>query len=156
VIGLLTPPVGVVLSVGCGIARIPVGGLARHVRPFVAVMYALAAGVHAGAGDRAVPSTRGGILMADALGFAHAIGVITPSGNLVVERIATRLLQVFPAVPAHYARIGMVGQRDPLPDSYDLDGMLPAARPLSHAKPSVGTAFPCSTRRSCRCGVRSG
>jgi TRAP-type C4-dicarboxylate transport system permease large subunit len=39
-IGLLTPPVGVVLFV-CGIARIPVSGLARHVRPFVAVMYAL-------------------------------------------------------------------------------------------------------------------
>jgi maleate isomerase len=80
---------------------------------------------------------RGGVLMADALGFAHAIGVITPSGNLVVERITTRLLQVFPAVLAHYARIGVVGERDPLPDSYDLDGMLAAARLLSHAKPDV-------------------
>jgi tripartite ATP-independent transporter DctM subunit len=41
VIGMLTPPVGVVLFVVCGIARIPVGELARHVWPFVAVMYAL-------------------------------------------------------------------------------------------------------------------
>jgi tripartite ATP-independent transporter DctM subunit len=41
VIGMLTPPVGVVLFVVCGIARIPVGEIARHVWPFVAVMYAL-------------------------------------------------------------------------------------------------------------------
>ena len=41
VIGMLTPPVGVVLFVVCGLARIPVGELARHVWPFVALMYAL-------------------------------------------------------------------------------------------------------------------
>lgn len=75
--------------------------------------------------------------MADALGFDHALGVITPSGNLVVERVTTRLLQVFPTVSAHFARIGVVGDRDPFPDSYDLDGMLTAARLLSHANPDV-------------------
>lgn len=75
--------------------------------------------------------------MADALGFDHALGVITPSGNLVVERITTRLLRTFPAVSAHFARIGVVGERDPFPDSYDLDGMLAAARLLSHAQPDV-------------------
>ncbi len=41
VIGMLTPPVGVVLFVVCGIARISVGEIARHVWPFVLVMYAL-------------------------------------------------------------------------------------------------------------------
>jgi tripartite ATP-independent transporter DctM subunit len=41
VIGMLTPPVGVVLFVVCGLARIPMGEIARHVWPFVAVMYAL-------------------------------------------------------------------------------------------------------------------
>uniref|UniRef100_UPI003F72E254 aspartate racemase/maleate isomerase family protein n=1 Tax=Elioraea sp. TaxID=2185103 RepID=UPI003F72E254 len=75
--------------------------------------------------------------MADALGFEHAIGVITPSGNLVVERITTRLLHRFPTVSAHFSRIGVVGDRDPFPDSYDLDGMLTAARLLAHAKPDV-------------------
>ncbi|WP_137124103.1 TRAP transporter large permease [Roseomonas sp. HF4] len=41
VIGMLTPPVGVVLFVVCGIARIGVGEISRHIWPFVAAMYAL-------------------------------------------------------------------------------------------------------------------
>jgi len=41
VIGMLTPPVGVVLFVVCGLARMPVGEIARHVWPFVAFMYGL-------------------------------------------------------------------------------------------------------------------
>jgi len=41
VIGMLTPPVGVVLFVVCGIARISLGELTRHVWPFIAIMYAL-------------------------------------------------------------------------------------------------------------------
>ena len=41
VIGMLTPPVGVVLFVVCGIARISLGELTRHVWPFIALMYAL-------------------------------------------------------------------------------------------------------------------
>jgi len=43
VIGMLTPPVGVVLFVVCGLARIPVGEISRHVWPFVALMYGLLA-----------------------------------------------------------------------------------------------------------------
>jgi tripartite ATP-independent transporter DctM subunit len=39
VIGMLTPPVGVVLFVLCGIAGIKLGELARHVAPFIAIMY---------------------------------------------------------------------------------------------------------------------
>ena len=41
VIGMLTPPVGVVLFVVCGIARMGVGEISRHIWPFVAAMYAL-------------------------------------------------------------------------------------------------------------------
>jgi TRAP-type C4-dicarboxylate transport system permease large subunit len=41
VIGMLTPPVGVVLFVICGIAKISLGELTRHVWPFIAMMYAL-------------------------------------------------------------------------------------------------------------------
>ncbi len=41
VIGMLTPPVGVVLFVICGIARISLGELSKHIWPFIALMYAL-------------------------------------------------------------------------------------------------------------------
>ena len=41
VIGMLTPPVGVVLFVICGIARISLGELSKHVWPFIALMYVL-------------------------------------------------------------------------------------------------------------------
>jgi TRAP-type C4-dicarboxylate transport system permease large subunit len=41
VIGMLTPPVGVVLFVVCGVAKISVGEISRRIWPFVAVMYGL-------------------------------------------------------------------------------------------------------------------
>lgn len=41
VIGMLTPPVGVVLFVVCGITGIRMGELTRHVLPFIVAMYAL-------------------------------------------------------------------------------------------------------------------
>jgi tripartite ATP-independent transporter DctM subunit len=41
VIGMLTPPVGVVLFVLCGLARISVVEISKHIWPFVAAMYAL-------------------------------------------------------------------------------------------------------------------
>jgi TRAP-type transport system large permease protein len=41
VIGMLTPPVGVVLFVMCGISGIKLGELVRHIWPFIAVMYGL-------------------------------------------------------------------------------------------------------------------
>lgn len=41
VIGMLTPPVGVVLFVICGVSGLKLGELARHVWPFIAFMYAL-------------------------------------------------------------------------------------------------------------------
>jgi len=41
VIGMLTPPVGVVLFVVCGVARVSLAEITRHVWPFVAAMYVL-------------------------------------------------------------------------------------------------------------------
>jgi len=41
VIGMLTPPVGVVLFVLCGLTGLKLGELTRHVWPFIAIMYAL-------------------------------------------------------------------------------------------------------------------
>jgi tripartite ATP-independent transporter DctM subunit len=41
VIGMLTPPVGVVLFVLCGVARIGIGEISRAIWPFVTLMYAL-------------------------------------------------------------------------------------------------------------------
>lgn len=41
VIGMLTPPVGVVLFVICGISGLKLGEITKHVWPFVAAMYAL-------------------------------------------------------------------------------------------------------------------
>lgn len=41
VIGMLTPPVGVVLFVLCSISGVKLGELVRHVWPFVALMYGL-------------------------------------------------------------------------------------------------------------------
>ena len=43
VLGMLTPPVGVVLFVVCGIARISMGEMMRHLWPFVALGFALLA-----------------------------------------------------------------------------------------------------------------
>jgi TRAP-type transport system large permease protein len=41
VIGMLTPPVGVVLFVICGLSGLKLGELTRHVWPFVTAMYVL-------------------------------------------------------------------------------------------------------------------
>ena len=41
VIGMLTPPVGVVLFVVCGIGKISLGEISRHIWPFVVAMYVL-------------------------------------------------------------------------------------------------------------------
>jgi maleate isomerase len=65
------------------------------------------------------------------------IGVITPSGNTVVERVTIGVLTAFPEVSCHFSRTGVVGATDPYPESYDWGSMLGAARLLSHAKPDI-------------------
>lgn len=69
--------------------------------------------------------------------YRAAIGVITPSANLVVEQVTTDMLTDFPEISAHFSRTPVFGSIDPCPDDYDWDGMLLAARLLAHAKPDV-------------------
>ena len=66
-----------------------------------------------------------------------AIGTITPSGNIVVERVTAAILADFPEVSGHFSRIPVFGSSDAYKDDYDWDGMLGAARLLSHAHPDV-------------------
>ena len=66
-----------------------------------------------------------------------AIGVITPSGNRVVERVTIGILGLFPEVSCHFSRTPVFGAVDPYPDGYDWDGMLGAASLLAHADPDV-------------------
>src|SRR5277367_3326034 len=66
-----------------------------------------------------------------------AIGTITPSGNIVVERMTTAILADFPAVSGHFSRVEVVGSTDVYKDDYDWDGMMRAAALLSHAEPDV-------------------
>jgi maleate isomerase len=65
------------------------------------------------------------------------IGTITPSGNIVVERMTTAILADFPVVSGHFSRIEVVGSTDAYKDDYDWDGMMRAAELLSHAGPDV-------------------
>ena len=67
----------------------------------------------------------------------RGIGVITPSGNTVVERVTIGILEAFPEVCCHFSRSGVHGSSDPYPESYDWDSMLGAARLLAHARPEV-------------------
>lgn len=65
------------------------------------------------------------------------IGTITPSGNTVVERVTSAILQDFPEVSGHFSRTPVFGSSDNYTHDYDWDGMLGAARLLSHAKVDV-------------------
>jgi maleate isomerase len=67
----------------------------------------------------------------------HAIGMITPSGNVVVERITAAILYDFPTVSAHYSRTPVFGSSDRYSSDYDWDGMLSAAELLGHANLDV-------------------
>ncbi|MDR6955396.1 maleate isomerase [Ancylobacter sp. 3268] len=69
--------------------------------------------------------------------YRAALGMITPSANLVVERVTCAILSDFPEVSAHFSRTPVFGARDLHPDDYDWDGMLGAARLLAQARPDV-------------------
>lgn len=68
-------------------------------------------------------------------GPSLGLGTITPSGNVVVERVTTAILAAFPAVSGHFSRIEVTGSSDT--GDYDWDGMLRAATLLSHAAPAA-------------------
>ncbi|MEA2873156.1 MAG: maleate isomerase [Hyphomicrobiales bacterium] len=63
----------------------------------------------------------------------EAIGTITPSGNIVVERVTTAILADFPEVSGHFSRIPVFGSSSAYANTYDWDSMMTAARLLSHA-----------------------
>lgn len=65
------------------------------------------------------------------------IGVITPSGNRVVERVTMGVLASFPEISCHFSRTPVFGTVDAYPDGYDWDGMLGAAALLDHADPDL-------------------
>ena len=67
----------------------------------------------------------------------YAIGTITPSGNLTVERVTAAILADFPEVSGHYSRTPVSGSKDPFPKDYDWDGMLTAARLLGDGNVDV-------------------
>ncbi len=67
----------------------------------------------------------------------RALGMVTPSANLVVERVTTAILADFPEVSGHFSRTPVFGSTDLFPDDYDWDGMMGAARLLAHARPDV-------------------
>jgi len=69
--------------------------------------------------------------------YRAAIGMITPSANLVVERVSCAILADFPEVSGHFSRTPVFGAKDLYPDDYDWDGMLGAARLLAQARPDV-------------------
>lgn len=66
-----------------------------------------------------------------------AIATITPSGNTVVERTTIAMLRDMPEVAPLFSRLPVHGTQDLFPDRYDLDGMVSAARLLSHARPAA-------------------
>jgi maleate isomerase len=67
------------------------------------------------------------------------VGMITPSGNTVVERITLGIMRHFPRVSTHFSRTPVFGKKDSFPNDYDWEGMLGAAQLLAHAKLSVIT-----------------
>lgn len=62
--------------------------------------------------------------------------MITPSGNVVVERTTQAILASFPEISAHYTRVAVTGSSDRYPTDYDWDGMADAAALLAHAAPA--------------------
>jgi maleate isomerase len=63
--------------------------------------------------------------------------MITPSANIVVERVTAAILTDFPEVSGHFSRTPVFGSSDNYKDDYDWDGMLGAARLLAHARLDV-------------------
>jgi maleate isomerase len=66
-----------------------------------------------------------------------AIGVITPSASIVVERVTIDLMRDFPGASVHFSRTPVRGAADPYPDSYDFAAMLAAARLIADVEPDV-------------------
>lgn len=69
--------------------------------------------------------------------LGHSLGLITPSGNVVVEWTTMALLRGLPEIGAHFSRLKVAGSSDPFPDSYDWEGVATATELLADARPGV-------------------
>ncbi len=69
--------------------------------------------------------------------YRAALGIVTPSANLMVERVTAAVLADFPEVSGHFSRTPVFGSVDRFPHDYDWDGMLGAARLLAQARPDI-------------------
>lgn len=61
------------------------------------------------------------------------LGTLTPSSNVVVERVTVSMLAGIPDVSGHFSRFGYAGSKAQFEDDYDWPGMLEAARLLADA-----------------------
>lgn len=61
-------------------------------------------------------------------------GMIVPSSNTIIERVAAGIIGDLPEASCHFARIPFVGSAVHDADSYDFDAMCAAARLLAHAE----------------------
>jgi len=64
----------------------------------------------------------------------HAIGVIVPSSNRIVERVTRRILDEEPGIDACFARVPYAGHP---PDGYDMASFSQAAGLLAQAHPDI-------------------
>ena len=67
----------------------------------------------------------------------RAIGIIVPSGNVVVERAAIAFAAEHPGLDVHFSRVPVRGSIDPMPDGYDMPAFLAAAELLADARPGA-------------------
>lgn len=72
--------------------------------------------------------------MSQPLRFPRAIGIILPSSNRVVERVARSILDEQPGIDACFTRVPYAGHP---PDGYDMPAFHRAAEMLAQARPDV-------------------
>ena len=65
------------------------------------------------------------------------LGTLTPSSNVVVERVTIAMLAGLPDVSPHFARFGYAGSKAQFENDYDWAAMLEAARLLADARLDV-------------------
>ena len=69
--------------------------------------------------------------------MTRSLASVTPSGNVVVERVTQLILQAYPEVAGHFSRVGVVGVSDVAENDYDWAEYGRAAALLGHLKPDA-------------------
>lgn len=73
-------------------------------------------------------------MIAQTKAMPRALGIILPSSNRVVERVARSVLEAFPHLDACFSRVPYAGHP---PDGYDLTPFRQAAGMLAQARPDI-------------------